>query len=360
MPKKRNMNDLYAAMGNINIGRKDDKQKKSYDIEGLFKPKMGADGKFTVVMRFLPAHPDEDLPWVENRSHMFQLENGQWFGTDCLSKWNEPCPICEFNKKVWEKYGRTDEARALVKGKWKPKYYSNVYIVKNSTAPETEGKVYRFEYGRQIMKFIQEAMNDKDDAELGIIPGINPFSWWGPDDEAVLAGEDKAGANFVFEGVKGSNGPNYSSSHFSTPRRICKLGQGGKLVEMNEREIDAVEAQLYTLKDIEIAKESARSYNDIIEFYKRKSGGEDLFAEFSDGTSDYVATTTTNSYKSAVVDDDEMFSGTPLESKPAAPIKEAAASMPFDDDDDTPVTSSPATEEEADDDEDFFARLANN
>ena len=53
MPIKRNnLNALYSAMDNINIGKKDNKQ-KSYEIEGLFKPKMGADGKFTVVLRFL-------------------------------------------------------------------------------------------------------------------------------------------------------------------------------------------------------------------------------------------------------------------------------------------------------------------
>ena len=51
-------------MDSINIGKKDNKQ-KSYEIEGLFKPKMGADGKFTVVLRFLPSHPDEEIPWVE-------------------------------------------------------------------------------------------------------------------------------------------------------------------------------------------------------------------------------------------------------------------------------------------------------
>ena len=57
MPIKRNnLNALYTAMDSINISKKDNKQ-KSYEVEGLFKPKMGADGKFTVVLRFLPSHP---------------------------------------------------------------------------------------------------------------------------------------------------------------------------------------------------------------------------------------------------------------------------------------------------------------
>ena len=355
MPIKRNnLNALYTAMDSINIGKKDSKQ-KSYEIEGLFKPKMGANGKFTVVLRFLPSHPDEENPWVENRSHMFQLANGSWFGCDCAKKWNEPCPICDYNAKIWTKYGRTDEARAKVKDKWKPKYYSNVYIVKNANAPETEGHVYRLEYGRAIMKFIQDAMADKDDAELGLIPGINPFSWWGPNDKAVLAGEDKAGANFVWEGVKGSNGPNYSTSHFSNPRRICKLGQDGKLAEMTDAEIDVIESQLYTLKDIEKQKDQIRSYEDILKFYKTKAG-EDLFAEFEDGT-DYTATV--NTAKTTEVDDNDIFAeATRPAPKATAPVETVESEPAFDVD--FEATKEPAASvESADDEEDFFARLAN-
>ena len=355
MPIKRNnLNALYSAMDSLNINKKD--KQKSYEVEGLFKPKMGADGKFTVVLRFLPAHPDEEIPWIENRSHMFQLANGSWFGCDCAKKWNDPCPICDYNAKIWTKYGRTDEARMRVKDKWKPKFYSNVYIVKNPNAPETEGRVYRLEYGRAIMKFIQDAMADKDDAELGVIPGINPFSWWGPNDKAVLDGEDKAGANFVWEGIKGSNGPNYSTSHFSNPRRMCKLGQDGKLVEMTDAELDVVESQLYTLKDIEKQKDQMRSYEDILKFYKTKAG-EDLFAEFEDGT-DYTATVNTG--KTVEADDEGMFSAPAPKKTVQAPVEEPAEEPVFEASFETPKTTSVSSPvQEAEDEDDFFAKLAN-
>ena len=355
MPIKRNnLNALYSAMDSLNINKKD--KQKSYEIEGLFKPKMGADGKFTVVLRFLPAHPDEEIPWVENRSHMFQLANGSWFGCDCAKKWNEPCPICDYNAKIWTKYGRTDEARIRVKDKWKPKFYSNVYIVKNPNAQETEGRVYRLEYGRAIMKFIQDAMADKDDAELGVIPGINPFSWWGPNDKAVLDGEDKAGANFVWEGIKGSNGPNYSTSHFSNPRRMCKLGQDGKLVEMTDAELDVVESQLYTLKDIEKQKDQMRSYEDLLKFYKTKAG-EDLFAEFEDGT-DYTATVNTG--KTVDAEDEGMFVSAAPKKTVQTPVEQPAEEPVFEASFETPKTTSVSSPvQEAEDEDDFFAKLAN-
>lgn len=345
MPIKRSLNSVYGEMEKLNINRdrNSSNKKANYEIEGLFKPKM-VNGKFTVVLRFLPSHPDEQVPFIENRSHMFQLANGLWFGCDCAKKWNEPCPICDYNSKVWTKYGRTDEARVKVKDKWKPKYYSNVYIVKNDNQPETVGKVYRLEYGRAIMKFITESMQEKDDAELGKIPGINPFSWYGPQDSAVRDGDEKAGANFVWEGIQGSNGPNYSTSHFSPARRICKLNAAGKLEEMTDAEIDIIEAQLWTLKDIEKQKDQIRSYEDTCNFYKIKSG-EDLMAEFQDGTSDYSATTNINT---VAVNDDEIFGSS-----------NNTTSMPFDDEPVRTAKPAPAAYvEEVEDEDDFFNNLS--
>lgn len=363
MPIKRSFSNIYSEMDKINVNRKkENTEKKNYEIEGLFKPKM-VNGKFSIVLRFLPSHPNEELPWIENRNHLFQLDNGSWFGCDCAKKFNKPCPICDYNAKVWEKYGRTDEARAKVKAKWRPNYYSNILIIKNDNQPDTVGKVYRLQYGRAIMKKIQEAMENKDDPELGIIPGINPFSWWGPNDEAVIKGDEKAGANFVWEAVQGSNGPNYDSSHFNPARRISKFGPDGKLHNLTDDEIDAIESQLYTLKDIEIKEDAIRSYGEVLEFYKKKSG-EDLMAEFTDGSSDYAATTKSH-IQTEEADDEEMFSGTPLETKKQTvteTVKKAdfTNSMPFDEEsesqDNAETGMVDATEE---DDDDFFARLAN-
>lgn len=372
MPIQRNrnsLNSMYSALNEIGSAnkRKDKNERPSYEIEGLFKPLM-KNGKFKVILRFLPAKvgDGDEIPWVENRIHLFQLENGQWFGCDCVGKFKDKdlkCPICEYNSKVWNKYGKTKEARDRVLGKWKPKYYSNVYIVKNENQPDTEGKVFRLEYSRAIMGFITDAIADKKDDETGqIIPGINPFSYYGPNDKCVLSGEEKAGANFVWEGIQDSNGPSYKTSHFNSPRRICKHAADDKLYDMTDDEIDAVDAQLYTLKDIEIPKEKYRSYNAIVESYNKKSG-KNLFEEFADGSEDYAATTksaTPMNIQTTAVNDDEIFGTASKPQKMSVPgvsFTETApvSSMPFDDE--SPTTSSqPAV---AEDEDDFFAKLAN-
>lgn len=369
---RNSLNSMYSALNEIGSAnrRKDDDKKPSYEVEGLFKPLM-KNGKFKVILRFLPAKvgDGDEIPWVENRSHLFQLENGQWFGCDCVGKFKDKdlkCPICEYNSKIWNKYGKTDEARAKVLGKWQPKYYSNVYIVKNENQPDTEGKVYRLEYKRAIMGFITDAIADKKDDETGqIIPGINPFSYYGPNDKCVLAGEEKAGANFVWEGIQGSNGPSYKTSHFNAPRRICKLAADGKMYDMTDDEIEAVDAQLYTLKDIEIPKEKYRSYSSIVETYEKKSGKK-LFEEFMDGSEDYAATTKVpqqSSMQTTVVNDDDIFGESSSQkqkmSVPGVSFTEtnSATSMPFDEDEDS--TSTPSSITTAEDEDDFFSKLAN-
>lgn len=373
MPIQRNrnsLNSMYSALNEIGSAnkRKDEDKKPSYEIEGLFKP-LKKNGKFKVILRFLPAKvgDGDEIPWVENRSHMFQLENGQWFGCDCVGKFKDKdlkCPICEYNSKIWNKYGKTDEARSKVLGKWKPKYYSNVYIVKNENQPDTEGKVFRLEYSRAIMGFITDAIADKKDDETGqIIPGINPFSYYGPNDKCVLSGEEKAGANFVWEGIdNGTNGPSYKTSHFNAPRRICKLAADGKMYDMTDDEIDAVDAQLYTLKDIEIPKEKYRSYSNIVENYERKSGKK-LFEEFMDGSEDYTATTksATTNIQTTAVNDDDIFGTASKPQKTSVPMTDftetsAPTSMPFDEDESPSTSTQPAV---AEDEDDFFSKLAN-
>ena len=214
------------------------------------------------------------------------------------------------------------------------------------------------------MGFITDAIADKKDDETGqIIPGINPFSYYGPNDKCVLSGEEKAGANFVWVGIQDTNGPSYKTSHFNKPRRICKHAADDMLYDMTDAEIDAVDAQLYTLKDIEIPKEKYRSYNAIVESYNKKSG-KNLFEEFADGSEDYAATTKTSTsmnIQTTAVNDDEIF-GTASQpqkmSTPTASFTETAptSSMPFDEDEGLTTSSQPAV---AEDEDDFFAKLAN-
>lgn len=313
MPIKRDLNSYFslvqsASNGSSNTGR------KSYKVENAFTPVL-KDGKYSVVLRFLPPNKNEIAPFVENRTHMFQLQNGSWFGCDCLGKWGKPCPICDFNRAAWKKYGR-EEGRNHVLGKAKPKYITNVLIVRNPNAPETEGKVFRFEFGPLIMKMISEAMTDHEDNEAGLIKGFNPFDW-------------KTGANFVYEGVQVGKFTKNDSSHFGTPKPINRWN-GKTFVELSDDEIDAIESQLYTLDECEHKEEDVKNYQQILDNYLSKNG-------------------------SPLFEPDMGFSVAQVASQKVADVVSSIES-------ETPSyepNTAAATDEEVTDSDDFFSRLAN-
>lgn len=359
MPIKRNLNTFIDSIKEANIN-KQSSSKKSYDVEGLLKPEM-KDGKFEITLRFLPPHASETMSYIENRKHLFKLSNGKWFGSDCNKKFTDPtnpakkcaCPICDFNAKAWEKYKDVPGAYAQHKlGTARPEYFCNVLVVRNDNQPTTEGQVFRFKFGKKIKDMIDKSVQDHDEDENGeVIPGINPFSWYGPQDQCVISGEERAGANFVWKAVQGSNGPNYDDSHFNKPSRISKCIDGvnsqgqpcKKFVALTDEEIDAVESRLYTLKDIETKYEDVRPYSETVKFFEQKAG-YGLFDEFDDGETNYTSTTKTYNV-AASEDDDDLFSGIKSE-----PVKPAAAPAP------APKPAAPK-EDVVEDPDDFFARM---
>lgn len=236
-------------------------------------------------MRFLPSHPSEFTPYIENRTHMYQFEEGKWFGCDCLEKYGQKCPICEYNHQLYTcgKFTK-EEARPLRLPNPRRRFISNVLIVKNNNAPETEGKVYRFEYGIQIMDMIRNAMNGYDDPDEGThVDGFNPFDW-------------KTGANFIYKATQGAMGPNLKESKFGKQRPISDKANK----ELSDKQIDEIEAQLYTLSEYEHKAEDARSYDEIVDYFKKKTG-RSLFGIFNDGAEEIdESATSTSTTKSAV------------------------------------------------------------
>lgn len=270
MPIIRDFSNYFKAVEDTAPQVKATTPKIKYKVEDVFKP-VFKNGEAEVVLRFLPSHPNEFKPFIENRAHMYEYEPGKFFGCDCLEKYGVACPICDHNHKLYisGKYTK-EEARPLRLPAARRRFVSNVYIVKNNNAPDTEGKVYRFEYGIQIMDMIRKAMTGYVDPEDGEVEGYNPFDW-------------KNGANFIYKGVSGAKGPNIKDSKFGKRRPISD--KNGK--ELTVAEIDKIEAQLYTLDEYERKINESPDYNAIRGRFKNKLG-YGLFDKFI-GTKEEVA-----------------------------------------------------------------------
>ena len=163
--------------------------------ERLWKPAVDKAGNGYAVVRFLPQHTNMDLPWVQVWSHAFQGPGG-WYIENSLTTVGKDDPVGELNRSLWNS-GRESDKDIARKQKRKLSYYANVYVVKDSSNPENEGKVFIYKFGKKIFDKITAAMQPEFEDE----DPINPFDFW-------------KGANFKLKIKQVAGFWNYDSSEF--------------------------------------------------------------------------------------------------------------------------------------------------
>ena len=169
--------------------------------ERLWKPEMDKTGNGFAVIRFLPAPNGEELPWAKLYSHAFQGPGG-WYIENSLTTIGQKDPLGEYNRELWNT-GSEANKEIVRKQKRKLSYYSNIYVVKDPTNPQNEGKVFLFKYGKKIFDKIMEAMQPEFEDETP----INPFDFW-------------QGANFKLKIVKKDGYWNYDKSEFGSAEAL--------------------------------------------------------------------------------------------------------------------------------------------
>ena len=149
----------------------------------------------SAVIRFLPSKDSDDLPWVKVFSHYFQGPGG-WYIEKSLTTIGQKDPVYEFNGTL---YNSGDEALKEQgrKQKRNVSYYANIYVVKDPSNPDNEGKVFFYKFGTTIFNKITEAISPKFEDE----DAIDPFDMW-------------SGANFKIRIKKKGDYLNYDDSAF--------------------------------------------------------------------------------------------------------------------------------------------------
>jgi hypothetical protein len=201
--------------------------------ERLWKPEMDKTGNGFAVIRFLPAPDGEELPWVKLYSHAFQGPGG-WYIENSLTTLGQKDPVSEYNRELWNSGSEADKD-TVRKQKRKLSYYSNIYVVKDPSNPQNEGKVFLFKYGKKIFDKIMEAMQPEFEDETP----INPFDFW-------------QGANFKLKIVKKDGYWNYDKSEFD---RVSPLLD-------DDDALEAVWKKEYSLTAI-TAPDQFKSYEDL-------------------------------------------------------------------------------------------------
>jgi hypothetical protein len=191
--------------------------------ERLWKPEMDKTGVGSAVIRFLPAPEGEELPWAKMYSHAFQGPGG-WYIENSLTTIGQKDPLGEYNRELWNS-GSEANKEIVRKQKRKLSYYSNIYVVKDPTNPQNEGKVFLFKYGKKIFDKIMEAMQPEFEDETP----INPFDFW-------------QGANFKLKIVKKDGYWNYDKSEFGSVEPLLDDDDALEAIWKKEYSLTAITA----------------------------------------------------------------------------------------------------------------------
>jgi hypothetical protein len=291
------------------LNKKIDDMRSSYardpDSEFFWQPEVDKAGNGYAIIRFLPAAPGEDTPFVRIFSHGFKGPGG-WYIENSRTTLNDKDPVSEYNTVLWNSTSDDESpARKQVRDqKRKLNYISNVLVVKDSANPANEGKVFLYKYGKKIWDKIMAAMHPEYEDETP----VNPFDMW-------------EGANFKLKIRKIGGYRNYDQSQFDAPEAISGT----------DAELEAIWKQCRSLEE-QIHPSKFKSYEELKSRLDKVLG-------------------TNTSSPNAGMDEDEIPSEEYRPKQKATPAKKIAAKA-------EEKEELPWTDTNEDEDMDFFKRLA--
>ena len=138
----------------------------------LWKPAVDKAGNGFAVIRFL-LHTLIVIFLGHKCGVMHSKAPGGWYIENSLTTIGKDDPVGELNRSLWNSGNDSDKEIAR-KQKRKLSYYANIYVVKDPTNPENEGKTFIYKFGKKIFDKLTSAMQPEfDDDEP-----INPFDFW--------------------------------------------------------------------------------------------------------------------------------------------------------------------------------------
>jgi len=188
----------------------------------MWKPTVDKAGNGYAVLRFLPPQEGQDIPWVRYWDHGFKGPTGQWYIEKSLSSIGQQDPVGEMNSRLWNSGIESDKEIARER-KRRLHYVVNALVVSDPAAPENEGKVMMYQFGKKIFDKIMDLMQPQFPDEKP----VNPFDFW-------------EGADFVLKIRQVEGYRNYDKSEFRSP---------AALYDGDETKLEAVYDQMHPISE---------------------------------------------------------------------------------------------------------------
>ena len=201
---KNNRTDLTKLVEAASSGPGEQTKTDNRNDERFWQPTRDKAGNGYAVIRFLPGDAEAPTPWVRYWDHFFKGPTGQWYVEKSLTSIGQSDPLSESNSKLWNEDGSEEAKRIVRERKRNLRYIANVLIISDPSAPENEGQVKLYRFGKKIFDKIMDSMQPQFPDEAP----VNPFDMWN-------------GADFTVKIRKVEGYPNYDASAFKSPSAIA-------------------------------------------------------------------------------------------------------------------------------------------
>jgi len=262
------MNTVFANLKNSRQSSFDkltkklqDMSKKGFQDDRFWTPTFTKAKTASAIIRFLPAPPGEEDPFVRVYSHAFTSgcfetpprKEGMWYIENSLTTIGKDDPVSEMNTKLWAQ-GKNSPGQKIVSGspegnvpgtKRKVNYYANIYIVADPEAPQNVGQVKLYKFGAQIYEKIDTATHPKYDEYVA----FDPFDMWN-------------GANLKLRIAPNKGGyPQYTESEWDLVDENGKKVPRGAL-STDEQLLETIWKSEHSLQAF-LKPDQFKSYNDL-------------------------------------------------------------------------------------------------
>jgi hypothetical protein len=178
---------------------------KKAPTESNFKDFMKMESGKTYVIRLLPNIEAPDRTFFHYYHHMWKSNvSNNMISFLCPTTYGEKCPIEEYRSRIYRTKNETeiDKTRPIKRNE---SWLANVYVIKDPTNPDNEGKVKILRYGKQLSKIITDAISGDESDEFG----------------AKVFDLSENGCSFKIKVEQNEGGyPTYVSSKFMSPSKL--------------------------------------------------------------------------------------------------------------------------------------------
>lgn len=209
---------------------KDSLNKKQQTSDSGFKDFLKLEKDNTYVVRLLPNVENFEKTFLHYYSHVWKSnKDGSLVNVFCPNSYGERCPVDEYRSKVW-KSGSEEEKESIKPLKRNENWLVNVFVIKDPTNPENQGKVKILRYGKQLDKIIMNAIQGDESEEFG--PRIFDLS--------------ENGCNLKIKVESNEGGyATYVASRFQSPTEISDLENPDSIYESIKNLEDIFKQQSY-------------------------------------------------------------------------------------------------------------------